>query len=807
MTTPTPPARPEAEPGSARSRPNLEPRDFIRQIIADDLAAGRYPTIVTRFPPEPNGFLHIGHAKAITLNFGLAQEVPGARCHLRFDDTNPETERPEYVDSIIDSIRWLGFDWGEHLYFASDYFDRMYEIGEHLIREGHAYVDSQSEEEIRQNRGTVTEPGRPSPYRDRTVGENLDLFRRMRAGEFPDGTHVLRGRIDMTAPNMLMRDPVLYRIRHATHYRTGDDWCIYPLYDYAHPLEDTIEHVTHSLCSLEFETNRPLYDWVVEHADLEARPHQYEFARLNLDYTIMSKRKLLTLVNGGHVAGWDDPRLATLAGLRRRGVPPEAIRSFCEMVGVAKTNSRVDIGKLDFTIRDELNPRVPRVLCVLRPLKVVITNYPEEGVEELDAPLYPHDVPLQGSRTLPFSREIFIERDDFAVEPPKGWRRLSPGAEVRLRYAYFVTCDEVVIDDGGEVVELRCTYDPATRGGASPDGRSPQGTIHWVSATRSLPCEVRLYDRLFTVPDPEATAADTGREFTDFLNPDSLVVLNDARIEPSIAGDPPGARYQFERLGYFVSDIVDSSSDHRVFNRTVTLRDSWAKRVGEAAAAGDAYEAAGSRPETTGAGARTGARSAGARAPVSSGSSAAPIVPERSPELRARRRIFELKGISAEDAEILSREEATADFFEAAIANGSPPQAVANWMINELPREIGDRTLEHLPLSAADFGDLVRLVDDATLTSRAGRDVLSEMVATGRRPAEIVAEKGLTQISDETELARVVDGILAANPDKAAAYRGGRSGLMGFFMGQVMRGTAGRANPELARRLLEQRLG
>ncbi len=784
--------------------------DFIRQIIADDLESGRHKTVVTRFPPEPNGFLHIGHAKAIHLNFGLALEIPGARCNLRFDDTNPETEKPEYVQSIQDSIRWLGYDWGEHLYFASDYFGQMYEIGERLIEGGHAYVDSQTSEEIRANRGTVDEPGTPSPYRDRSVEENLDLFRRMRAGEFPDGAHVLRGKIDMASPNMLLRDPVLYRIRHAHHYRTGDDWCIYPLYDYAHPLEDTIEGVTHSLCSLEFETNRPLYDWVVEHAGLPARPHQYEFARLNLDYTIMSKRKLLTLVNEGHVGGWDDPRLATLAGLRRRGVPPEAVRRFCDMVGLAKTNSRVDIGKLEFAIRDELNPRVPRVQCVLDPLPVEITNYPQGKTEELDAPLYPHDVPLEGSRTLPFSGRLLIERDDFAEDPPKGWHRLSPGAEVRLRYGYFIRCEEVVRDDAGNVTGLRCTYDPETRGGSAPDGRKVKGTIHWVSAGHAVPCEVRLYDRLFEVPDPDATAADSGREFTYFLNPDSLVVLPSARIEPwaaeaataSVRDGGLGAsgsgvaRFQFERQGYFVVD-PDSREGRLTFNRTVTLRDTWGRKA-EAEAEAEA------KAEASGGGARKRKASAG---PVPS-APAAPVVPERSAELEARRRRYEREeGLSGEDAEILSRDEATADFFEAALATDADPGAVANWMINELPRAIGERTLENLPFSAADFGALVRMVHDDTLTSSAGREVLGEMVDGGGKPAEIVEAKGLTQVSDADALAPVVEEVVAANPGKAEDYRGGRTGLMGFFMGQVMRSTGGRANPEVARRLLEERLG
>jgi glutaminyl-tRNA synthetase len=550
--------------------------DFIRSIVADDLGSGRHVTIVTRFPPEPNGYLHIGHAKSIVLNFGIAAET-GGRCHLRFDDTNPETEDTKYVESIIDTVKWLGYDWGEHLYFASDYFDQMYDYAIQLIREGKAYVDSLDEEQIREYRGTVTEPGRPSPYRDRSAEDSEDLFRRMRAGEFADGAHVLRGRIDMAAPNMLLRDPVIYRIRHAEHHRTGGEWCIYPLYDFAHPIEDAIEHVTHSLCTLEFENNRPLYDWAVVNWTGEGRPRQIEFARLNLEYTVMSKRKLLELVNGGHVDGWDDPRMPTLAGLRRRGVRPQAIRTFCEMVGVAKTESRVDIGKLEYAIRDDLNFEAPRVLCVPRPLRVVITNYPEDVTEELDAPFYPRDVPREGSRPLPFSREIYINRDDFMENPTKGFFRLSPGAEVRLMYAYIIRCDEVVKDDDGEVVELRCSYDPEARGGSAAGGRTVKGTIQWVSARHGVRCELRLYDRLFTVSVPDAG----GGDFKEHLNPESLVVLKNAVIEPGVRDDAPGSRYQFQRLGYFCSDVVDSRPDALVFNRTVTLRDTWAGVSGD----------------------------------------------------------------------------------------------------------------------------------------------------------------------------------------------------------------------------------
>jgi glutaminyl-tRNA synthetase len=549
--------------------------DFIRTMVEEDGRTGKYGgRVATRFPPEPNGYLHIGHAKSCCLNFGLGLEH-GGTCNLRFDDTNPETEDMKYVEAIKRDVAWLGYDWDERLYHASDYFEQLYEWAELLIEKGLAYVDSLSEEEIREYRGTVTEAGRASPHRDRSPEENLDLFRRMKAGEFKDGEHVLRGKIDMAHPNMLMRDPVLYRLRHASHYRRGDEWCLYPLYDFTHCLSDAIENITHSLCTLEFKDNNELYEWVLDAVGLpKPRTEQTEFARLNLDYTVLSKRRLIKLVEEGFVSGWDDPRMPTIAGLRRRGVTPEAIRKFCDLVGVAKNESRVDIEKLEWAIRDDLNPRVPRVLCVLKPLKVVITNYPEGRVEELDAPYYPRDIPKEGSRPLPFSREIYIERDDFMEDPPRKFFRLAPGREVRLRYGYIIKCEEVIKDPKtGEVTELRCTYDPETKSG-TPDGRKVKGTIHWVSAAHALPCEVRLYDRLFVKANPDAP--EEGKEFTDYLNPESLVVLHESRIEPSVADDPPGTRYQFERQGYFISD-EDSKPGALVFNRTVSLRDTWAK--------------------------------------------------------------------------------------------------------------------------------------------------------------------------------------------------------------------------------------
>jgi glutaminyl-tRNA synthetase len=547
-------------------------------MVAADLESGRFGRAVkTRFPPEPNGFAHIGHVKSICLNFGLARDFSGG-CNLRFDDTNPETEDIKYVRAFEEDVKWLGFAWAGE-FFASDYFEKLYEIAELLVNKGKAYVDSQNEEGIRKNRGTVNLPGTNSPNRDRSVAENLDLLRRMKAGEFADGAHVLRAKIDMAHPNMIMRDPLLIRIRKASHYRRGDAWCIYPLYDFAHGLSDAIEGITHSLCTLEFKDNNDIYKWLVEAAGIVTPPpEQTEFSRLELDYTVVSKRKLLRLVNEGHVSGWDDPRMPTIAGMRRRGVRPEALRAFAETVGVSRKPQRTEIAAYEHAVRDDLNMEVPRVLCVANPVKVVLTNYPEGQVEELEASYYPHDVPKTGSRKVPFSRELWIDRDDFMEVPEKKFFRLAPGAEVRLRYAYFITCKEVVKNAAGEITELRCTYDPATRGGDSPDGRKVKGTIHWVSAAKSLDCELRMYDRLFTVPDPEA---DEDADFISHVNPQALVVLKGAKVEPSVLGDPAGTRYQFERTGYFWQDPLDSKPGALVFNRIVTLRDSWAKVAGK----------------------------------------------------------------------------------------------------------------------------------------------------------------------------------------------------------------------------------
>ncbi len=546
------------------------PTNFIKEIINRHLENGKYTTVHTRFPPEPNGYLHIGHAKSICLNFGLAKEY-GGLCNLRFDDTNPTKEDVEYVDSIKEDIKWLGFDWQDRLYFASDYFDTLYEYAVKLINKGKAYVDSSSPEEIKDSRGTPTVPGKESPYRNRTAEENLSLFEKMKNGEFDEGTQVLRAKIDMSSPNMLMRDPIMYRIRKVSHHRTGDKWCIYPMYDWAHGQSDSIENITHSICTLEFEIHRPLYDWFIKELEIFA-PQQIEFARLNLSYTIMSKRKLLTLVTEKYVNGWDDPRMPTIAAFRRRGYTPESIRYFSERVGVAKRDNTIDLALLEHTLREDLNKKAMRVMAVLRPLKVTLTNYPDNTTEELEAVNNPEDETM-GTRKIPFSREFYIEQDDFMENPPKKFFRLSPGNEVRLRYAYIIKCEEVVKDEQGNVIELKCTYDPETKSGSSSQ-RKVKGTIHWVAEASAITAEVRLYDRLFSTEDPEA---DPEKDFKEFINPDSLEIIKDARLEPGLSNSNPGDRFQFERLGYFCVDSKDSRPDHLVFNRTVTLRDTWAK--------------------------------------------------------------------------------------------------------------------------------------------------------------------------------------------------------------------------------------
>ena len=770
-------------------------RDFIRDIVAADLESGRHGgRVATRFPPEPNGFLHIGHAKAICLNFGVSEENGGI-CNLRFDDTNPAKEDVSYVEAMKKDIQWLGFEW-DGLFHASDYFEQLFAYAVVLIEKGVAYVDSLTEAEIRDYRGTVTEPGQNSPYRDRSVEENLDLFGRMRAGEFQDGEHVLRAEIDMAANNMIMRDPILYRIRHAHHYRTGDEWCVYPMYDFAHCLSDSIEGVTHSLCSLEFTNNREIYDWLLEEVGApQPVPRQYEFARLNLEYTIMSKRKLLRLVDEGRVNGWDDPRMPTLSGLRRRGVTPEAIRTFCDLIGVAKADNLVDVGKLEYVIRDDLNMRVPRVMCVLRPLKVVITNFPADETSWLDGSLYPRDVPLQGSRRIPFSRELYIEQEDFAESPPPGFHRLAPGREVRLRYGYFVKCVDVVKNGHDEIVEIHCTYDPDTEGGSAPDGRKVKGTLHWVSAEHSLPCDVRLYDRLFS--EPPADDAPEGEDYIANLNPDSLIELSAARIEPSVADDPAGTHYQFERQGYFVSDPVDSAPGHLVYNRTVTLRDSWARTREAREAARDSASRASAadsgEPRQRSISGTTGSAAKRARE----------LPPEQMERLAHYR---DALGLAETDAGILAGDAEISAFFDDARGAHDDAKEVANWVVNHVLREAKGRPLADLHVTGEQLGSLLSMAQSRGLPGTVVREAFTRMAKEGGDPAEVIERHGLDEVSDPTALVPIVDRLLAEHPDKVDAYRGGRTGLLGFFVGQVMREAGGLADPNLVKELLAERL-
>lgn len=777
----------DSAPTPAASSPDSDdtdrPRNFVRDIVAQHVQEGRYPKIVTRFPPEPNGFPTIGHAKAICLNFGIAEDFDGVY-NLRFDDTNPETEEMQYVEAFQRDIKWLGYDWEDRLFFASDYFEQLYDFALILIDKGLAFVDSSTDKEIREERGSVIEPGRNSRFRDRTIAENRDLFERMRAGEFEDGAHVLRAKIDMAHANMVMRDPVLWRIRHATHYRRGDEWCIYPLYDFTHGLSDAIEGISHSVCTLEFENNREIYDWLVDNVGFEEpRPHQYEFARLYLEYTVISKRKLLRLVNEGRVSGWDDPRMPTLSGMRRRGVTPEAIRAFCDMIGVTKANTRIDVAKLEFAIRDDLNRRVPRVMAVADPLRVVVTNWPEDaGVEELDAPLYPHDVPLDGSRKLPFGRELWIERSDFAEDPPKGFRRLSPGVEVRLRYGYLVTCTDVVKDDNGDVVELHCTYDPESRGGDAPDGRKVRGTIHWVAAGPAVPAEFRMYDRLFRTADPEDVAE--GEDWIDNLNPDSLVVQN-GWIEPSVKDDPAATRYQFERLGYFMSDPADSGPGGLIFNRTVTLRDSWA---GEAASTAPAAKAGAPRD---------------AAPHVAHDPEAAAAAKEREGEEAEVFGRLREHGLPATDADVIARDGRLLGLYTEGHATGEADAApLAKFLVNEVRSRLDDSTA----VSGSDVAVLVGLVEDGKATTRIAREVLHTMIESGGHPAELVAARASSRVDDPSVLGPMIDALIEANPGKVAAYRGGKTGLMGFFVGQVMKETGGKAAPQVVQGLVKERL-
>ncbi len=756
--------------------------NFITDIIDRDIESGAVSQVVTRFPPEPNGYLHIGHAKAICLDFGIARDYGGIT-FLRYDDTNPVTEDPEYVAAIERDVRWLGFEWHD-VRHASDYFGQLYDFAVRLIESGDAYVDSLDEDQIRDYRGTVTEPGRNSPFRGRSVEENLDLFSRMRDGEFGPGEHVLRAKIDMSAANMKLRDPILYRIVDAVHYRTGSEWPIYPMYDFAHPLSDAIEGVSHSLCTLEFENNRDVYDWVLDHLVEGPRPHQYEFARLVLDHTIVSKRKLIRLVREGVVAAWDDPRMPTLSALRRRGVRPEAIREFTNRVGVAKANSRTDMALLDSSIRDDLSPLAPRVMAVLEPLKVVLTNLAEDTDVQLDAPYWPPDVPGEGSREVPLTREVFIERSDFEEHPPAGFRRLAPGRSVRLRHGPVIRLDEVVTDASGALLELRAhAFDEEL--GANPEGVKVWAAIHWVSATKGVPMTARLYDRLFSPADPEAAEGD----LLDHVNPDALTEVR-GFVEPSVVEDPLDQRYQFERLGYFWRDPADGRLPGKpVFNRIVALKASRTKPAGR-----------GTRhPEPA---------AIAPAAPVGVGSE--PAAPEFDPaelEPVARRRYDSLtanQGLPDHDAAILARHDDLYEFYAATTDAGAAPGTAANWVINDVARALKAQPESRLTPTA--LAELLRLADDGTITNRVAKELFEEVASAGSSPAALVRERGLETLADEGALRAVIASVLSAHPAELAAFRGGKLGLKGFFMGQVMRATSGRAEPESVRRLLDEAL-
>ncbi len=760
--------------------------NFLTDIIEADLKAGKNGgKVVTRFPPEPNGFLHIGHSKSILLNFGLAKQF-GGRAHLRFDDTNPTTEDTQYVESIQEDARWLGADWGKHLFYASDYFERMYECAVRLIQDGKAFVDSQPVEAIREQRGSFEKPGTNSPHRNRSVQENLELFRRMKAGELPDGSCVLRAKIDMAHPNVLMRDPLLYRIRHAHHHRTGDKWCIYPMYDYAHPLEDAFEGITHSICTLEFESNRELYDWVLDNlGPWDPRPRQYEFARLALGYTVMSKRKLLQLVTEKRVSGWDDPRMPTIAGMRRRGVTPESLHEFAQLIGVAKHNSLVDIGKLEFAIRKDLEGRAPRAHGVLNPLKVTLTNWPKGKVETLNLPWWPGEPERGGSRPVPFGGTLYIEQEDFSESPPKDWRRLAPGLEVRLVGAYVIRCDEVVKGKGGEVTELRCSYDESSKGGDTSDKRKVNGTLHWVDAASSVPVEVRLYDRLFKVEQPDGEG-----DFLQHLNPDSLQTPKGARVEPALSLAKAGERFQFLRLGYFFVDPKDSKPNAPVFNRVIGLKDTWTKPA--------------AKPEER----RPEKKPEASTAPKKARSEQRDKIRSETPALAERYARYQKEhGLAADEADPLTGELALASYFDAAVSAGGSAKTSAKWLLNELLGLAQERDLATLPLTGAGFGKFVALVDAGRVTSSAGKTLLAHLLRDGGDPEHALKQLGLEKVSDTGAIDSAVAKVLTSQAAEVQRYRAGEKKLFGVLLGAVMRETQGAADAAAVRKALTDKLG
>ena len=746
-----------------------ESKDFLRTIVEEDLKSGEYKEVVTRFPPEPNGFPHIGHAKSIFINFGIARDYKG-HCNLRMDDTNPTKEDTKYVEALKDAVEWLGFDFNNNVYFTSDYFHKIYDYAIELIKMGKAYVDSTNEEEMRSLRGTVTEAGKRSKYAQRSVEENLDLFERMKKGEFKDGEHVLRAKIDMSAANMKMRDPLMYRIRHAHHFRAGNEWSIYPMYDFAHCLSDYIEGISHSFCTLEFENNRDIYNWVLRELGLELPlPHQHEFARLGINYTVMSKRKLLELVEGGVVNGWDDPRLPTIAGYKRKGYTPESILNFCDQIGIAKANSMVDVAQLEFCIRDDLNTKVPRVMCVLDPIKVTIENY--EGSEEIDASYYPDDVPKEGERKLPFSREIYIERDDFNENPPKGYFRLTPEQPVRLKHAYIISCKEVIKDASGNIVEIKAEYYPESKSGSDTSGIKVKSAIQWVSAAEAKEVEVRLYDRLFSCEAPEGI---------EDINPDSLQVIKNALVEPAVIADKPDERFQFERQGYFYADPIDYTDEKPVFNKIVGLKDSWGKKKKVTT---DTPKPQAKKVQVDG-----------------------EVVAMSEAQLILFDKYTNEFGLNSEVANTLARDEQLSSFYEEALSVLNSPVALANIVSNEVARELKQMQTSELKFSAKQIAELVKMVDDTTISNKIAKQVFEEMMKSGENPTQIVEDKGLIQISDPSKISPIIDEIIAKNPDNVAKFKAGNTKLLGFFVGQVLKATGGKANPKVVNSLVAEKL-
>ena len=752
-----------------------EHKDFLRTIVEEDLKSGKYKEIITRFPPEPNGFPHIGHAKSICINFGIARDFNG-QCNLRMDDTNPTTEDTKYVEALKDAVKWLGFNWNDNVYFTSDYFPKIYDYAIELIKMGKAYVDSLTEEEIREYRGTVTQAGRRSIYAERSIEENLDLIERMKNGEFKEGEHILRAKIDMSAANMKMRDPLLYRIRHAHHFRTQDEWCIYPMYDFAHCLSDYIEGVSHSICTLEFENNRDIYDWVLDTLNLvPPRPYQHEFARLGINYTVMSKRKLLELVNGNYVNGWDDPRMPTLAGYKRRGYTPESVLNFCDQIGIAKANSMVDVSQLEFCIRDDLNTKVPRVMCVLEPLKVTIENY--EGSEEIDASYYPHDVPKVGSRKIHFSKEIYIERDDFEENPPKDYNRLTLEQSVRLRHAYIITCKEIIKDANGNIVEIKAEYNPDSKSGSDTSGIKVKSAIQWVDAAQAKKIEVRLYDRLYSCEAPEGI---------EDLNPDSLHIIKDALIEPAVITDKVDVRFQFERQGYFYADPIDYTDEKPVFNKIVGLKDSWAKKT------------------------KVVEKIVKTESTAKQESKNQQVIGEVTPMSENQKVLFdryttELK-LNSELANILARDEDLSSFYEEVLSKINSPITIANIVANEVAKELKEKQANELKFTASQIADLIKMLDDETISNKIAKQIFEEMAQTGVNPSKIVEDKGLVQISDPSTILPIIDEIISNNPDNVEKFKAGNTKLLGFFVGQVLKATGGKANPQVVNELVALKL-